>query len=585
MVYYIIKYADKEQVKNILANFIVNNLYDNVTTLVNKDEQIIFITSLLLKDEIDQLEDIDSPFLDNTVCSYILEELGKKNEVQLFFKNCMLDIIQKLETTYSEQSLDLEPKSINEEIKNKKVNIEDEETNKKIQEININYIYAAINKNALKSKIKDIKDNKHMKEYLEKIVEKTQTKPNIYTNDFIFNSLTDYNEGLEKILNVYSLYFIRITDIINLIIEKLIQNSNLIPYSIKIISKIIQALIQKRFPLAIKVKQNSYIAKFFFNLLFFPLISNPSINILINEYIISEKTKIKLDKCKTILNTLVNGDLFEENIFTVFNLYIIEKMPKFIELFDNLVEVNLPLYIKNVINNKLPDDYEYNYIVENPQENFIYRNITFSLEQLSCLVDNLLKKDCREKLVCFGKVLEKLDDNKDLIHNLKNENVIENKKKVVRIFCYNDSITDETYKKIFKIKDYKEVHFKLKELKVIENEEKMLENDIIKIKNFFYSLLFYLHTLSDKDYKIESISTIDGFLKELKKQVGTNLTFTNVPLSWYINSLLNFIYKLPEEMKENDCEKLFQEMNKELNNSIEELKFKDLSRFFEYTKE
>lgn len=85
--------ADKNDLKNNLAPFCVHNLYGDISSLNHCDQQLIYIISLLLKNEIESLNNINSPFLDNTCCGIILNELGQKKEVQFFFKNILMEII------------------------------------------------------------------------------------------------------------------------------------------------------------------------------------------------------------------------------------------------------------------------------------------------------------------------------------------------------------------------------------------------------------------------------------------------------------------------------------------------------------
>ena len=51
----------------------------------------------------------------------------------------------------------------------------------------------------------------------------------------------------------------------------------------------------------------------------------------------------------------------------------------------------------------------------------------------------------------------------------------------------------------------------------------------------------------------------------------------SIPSEWYVNSLLEYLKKLPEYLTKNDCEELYNEMEKDLNGSIKRLDFEALS--------
>ena len=57
------------------------------------------------------------------------------------------------------------------------------------------------------------------------------------------------------------------------------------------------------------------------------------------------------------------------------------------------------------------------------------------------------------------------------------------------------------------------------------------------------------------------------------------LNNNNIPSIWYINSILDCLKKIPEDYRENDYKKLFEELTKNLNDSIDELDFEILILF------
>ena len=59
----------------------------------------------------------------------------------------------------------------------------------------------------------------------------------------------------------------------------------------------------------------------------------------------------------------------------------------------------------------------------------------------------------------------------------------------------------------------------------------------------------------------------------------------SIPINWYIDSLIQYLSKLPKNLIENDYEELLNEIEEEITNSIKILNFENLCIFFEYFKE
>ena len=153
--------ADKNDVKKNLAHFVVHNLYDNISSLRHKDDQLIYIISLLLKEDINSLNDINSSFNLGKRAPILFDELNKKNEVKFFFKTIILDAIKKLESTYSSTNVIFEPGMINQKIE-ENIKLLD----KKEEHINI------CDKNF--KKVLDEKDKKIMDKYLNLEIDKDE---------------------------------------------------------------------------------------------------------------------------------------------------------------------------------------------------------------------------------------------------------------------------------------------------------------------------------------------------------------------------------------------------------------------------
>ena len=67
------------------------------------EDNLIYVISLLLIKEINNLEKIDNceTFLEETICGYVLEELKNKEDVMTYFKGVILNLIEKFESILS----------------------------------------------------------------------------------------------------------------------------------------------------------------------------------------------------------------------------------------------------------------------------------------------------------------------------------------------------------------------------------------------------------------------------------------------------------------------------------------------------
>ena len=620
--------AERNDIKKYLGHFITHNLYDNITSLNHKDEQLIYIITLLIKEEIKSLTNINNSFFSDKRCGIILEELNKKKEVKSFFKVIILEIIKKLENVYSMEDILFNPKEISKKIdenlnnekekkegktekniKEKKLkaknlkkvetflNFENFEIEKSEFKIN-NDIFLDFDEQKLTQKLSECKD-KDMKDFIEKIISAFKLSPNKYTNDTLKKQINNEEEEKQNdIMNYFINSFKQVIDIIDMLFDNLLNYCDLLPYSIKCICKVISILINKKFPDAIKVEKNKVLVNFFFHSLLFPILLNPSFEILINEVIITNSTIEKMQFIfLTILNNITLGKLFEQNIFTPFNWYIVEKMPKLIEFLNNICQVRLPPFIDKLLNDELPENYEYDYFKENPDEDILYRNICYNIDELNSLISNAEK--FKDEITIDKKLLSKFKFNNQKLQNLRRSIQFEdikqinsntNQKKIINCFLLTDLIKNEKLEKNFNFDKNNNIkHFNLRELKIIQTEEDKIQNNIIRVKNFFYALLYNYPTLSEYNYKEQNLTNIINILKELNihsyKNSSIYMDENYIPSNWYINSLIQSLPKLPQNLRNNDFEELLNEIEKEITNSIKELKLDELSIHIEYFKE
>ena len=150
------------------------------------------------------------------------------------------------------------------------------------------------------------------------------------------------------------------------------------------------------------------------------------------------------------------------------------------------------------------------------------------------------------------------------------------------ILMYN-LLNNPNYDYLFKIEN-KNSFFYIKELKKIENNEDQIKNYIIKVKNYLCGLLCNCKKLNQLEFSSKN-NTFEIF-KEIKFFSKSNefVIDNTFPYEYYVNSLLEYLKKIPKELTENDYELLYKELEQDLNKSIELLDINLLSDYFGNTK-
>ena len=660
----ILSVADEKDIKNNLDHFIVHNLYENIFSSNGIQDQLLYIITLLLKEEINNLgtekdNEINKyKFLNETACGFIVEELLQKKEVQSFFKNIINVIIKKIEKECSLNPISFDLKEITEKLFQHEIIEENLDYNIRFKgKFKFEPYIVPLNKKQLEEKLKEIKDPE-IKKLLGKKINQCEVNEDLYSSDKLLKQIYKMKDPV-KIYSYYQQSFAKIIDLINTLLDNLLLNSNTMPYYIKCICKIISVFIQKKFPGLSKIEQNAYVANFFFGKLLFLIFKNPALYTLMNEHLIIGKTTEILRIIEKILTSFMEGNFFdEETSFVPFNIFFIEKMPILLKFFDNLNQVVLPSFIDKFINHQLPEDYTYDYFQENPNEIIFYRQICFNVDILYSLIINAYK--CKEKINFAKKgdikTLEKLVHNIKKLEEIKNSNIITNElddeddflsnKKKICYFLISDTINNKKYEDILKIKREKN-YFNLKEIKTPQNEKQVIQNNIIKVKNFFFSFLYNFPTLKKNDFNQKNLNNIINILKEIKensnlndniyenqnigktnplldsliqflpflkqrniatnkileqnltniveslsqikewmnKNISTNSYQKPIPIKWFLGSLIQFLPQLPKEYVDNNYEKLLDELETDINNSIKELDFEFLSEIIDHIRE
>ena len=671
IIYQLVINSNVDDVKNNLAPFFVNNFYNNILSSNYFGDNLLYIISLLLKQEINNIKNPNNPetFLEGTPCGFFLEQLCDRNDFKSFCKLNILNIVDNLESKFSSKKIcfdiDIIQENFMEKMKEKKnsnsysmfkrsVNnlffIDDKDLNltksltnmsltddKELirEKKNSENIKLFNSKYLIDLKLKILKEyinkyeeekNENMKDYIKNQVDESKFEENeiskkeneIFTNRMFINNLFAC-EHSKELFSIYIISFLKAIESINSLFKNLISNAHLLPYSIKCICKIILILFQKKFPNMNKAQQTAFMSKFFFNKLFLPVLKNPSLGALINEFIISEETINNLTAISEIISKLCSGKFYSNNekegSLNPFNRFFLEKMPYVFRFYENILKIDLPNYIIQLINDKLPEDFRPSYFEDYPDEVIAHRSIFFSFDDLYIIIQNMNKiKDklfINEKTkrleIVFNKIIQK--NNMEELEKIKNEKVYENidnnndikskgkhnkknqkdneikRKEIEKYFLITKILTNKKYSYIFKMKPEKP-YFNLKENKKNETEEEINLNNIIKVKNAICQILYNYCLLKKEEFNKDKLNKSFNIFKELKKYVKSSdfVIDEAIPNEWYVNSLLEYINKIPEKYSNNDYELLYEEINQDINNSIKSLSFEIFGLFLDRIK-
>ena len=642
---YIISKCEIEDIREHLSSFIVNNFYDNILSSSYMEDNLLYLLAVILKDEVNQLNEVDDidKFLSGTKCGFLFDQLFKQNDIQVFFKAILLKTVEKLEVLNSNRKIIFDVGLKEKELikyrdifkkenaqKGKKINkLEiykeiinniifenfscnrmdlidnlsvsriDHETfiSKYIPDLGTKELNNRINKN------KDINDN--MATYYQMQIDQIEKKenPNLFSNNKFMKNLQTLKLSVH-VLSFYQTDFALIVAYIEEIIRNLIDNIHLLPYSVKSLCKIISILISKKFPEINEIQKNAYVSCFFFGKLLIPILSNPAVNALIGEFIISRNTLHNLNLISNIILKLTSGNLFEDNAlesdFTPFNWFFLDKMSELLVFFDHITKVSLPNFIDKLVNDKLETNYRFDYFKENPDEVVTHISICYNVDNLvailNCIEDNkseifnmvndptklftssfqrLYNEENIEKIKSFS--MAKPDLDKSIYNNIAMSKTAPTQ----NYFLFTKRVVNDKYKILFDIdaKLYKNFH--IKEIEDPKTEEDINKNIVIKVKNYISNCLYNYRLLEKNDFEEGTTNNTFQIFRELKRFMKSSnfIVDNSIPSIWYINSLLNYLKKLPNEYQENDLVKLYKELKEDIQKNIEILDFQSLILF------
>ena len=569
--------SDLNDSKNILFPLFFNRFYQNIFSENFIEQNLLYVITIILKDEINKNEFNIINFDKNSKIGFLLNEFRNQIEIKKYVKNIAFKVIKKIEFYYSEELLEVNFDKCNE---------------KEIEEIknndNKNQYLIDLTKSELEKLIND-ENTQNMNEYILKQIKIIENNKDIYlfSNKILIEAYPNKN-----ILFSLNKKFIKIIELLDLFINQL--KNEIIPIELKYICKVIYLLINYKFPKMKTLEIYFFIARNIIKNLLIPILKDPS-NIFIHEFLLSKNTLFNLNLLLMILSRLITGELYKnkekEFIYTPFNYYFVKRIPEIFKFFENIINVELPIFIDLFIKDKLEENYLYDYFNENKNEIMLHKSIIFSISDIICLLkniennkdilfknnedDNSIESPHENKILKIFNELNK-NGNKNLLINLEKMN---NPGKNINYILFQKLIINPKYDYLSESSNQQKEYFYINELSIIQNEEDSRINNIIRIKNYINYILYNCQSLSKFNFKKTNFISIFSELKNFLKYSEKFIYF-----EYNINTLFECLKKLEDKYSQNDFELILNELKTEINKSIEILDFQMMSDYMEKIK-
>ncbi len=655
----ITEYDEDDKISSLVELF-CNQFYENILIKNSETEELIILIYKLLEKEVTPMNfsSIDEFLSDDTFLGKFISSFLKRYELKHFLSSLINPFILNIDNSkgddYCGMSLVKINEFINEKISNgslkkervpKDFNIEkalfenitkssinfnkenndekeedidsEEEIEQNIFENWIEHIKNDSNNKNFNNDYKIMLDldflndkinkenNQELKNFYSYELEQITYDPNIFSNKTLIELFkeNEFNENLKNILTIYKDNFKFLKNAIDYFIQLLIDQVEIIPYTLRCICKVISILLEQKFPLLSKYVRNSFIGKFIFDKCIFPVLCLENKNSL-EPRIISNNTKKCLIDIISILDhankcRFFNSELDSEK--TIFNHYLIEIIPTLNKFYEKLIDVNLPEVFDNLLLSTKKNIEEHKRDI-----NFNYKKLTKKQEN-NDLTNNSLNKgtkpiynyfnEYKEEIINLQCICFSLDDilfilsligrNLRAFKDLPDYIFFERTYEFIQPSDYKldqENSKNPDSKNFFIIfRDEKNSDLKnyLKERKnkilAFSPEEDDSQSIIKKFKFCVKKVLTELNFLNRKDYAYlnMAINSRQFFtaLKLILEGTGVYSEIKNrIPLEWYSQYMFNNRDNLEDRYKFDDYLELYNEIFKEESEILEKLK-------------
>ena len=614
---FIINHYKKENYEQLI-NFLINFYFENPFNPNFNQNQLLGIIYNIIDKQVKNLKDESNiiQFLDDNFIGVLLKNLCRRTDIKNYISMILKDIILDMENM-SDKFISFDLQKIREYILSKNKIIEktafDEENikeflyeNLKISrlnpdnqikrttsffsvinndaekfskillppeiinldkflkdeniEINYNY-YNSLNKDYI-NKLYQECDDKFMKDFYEKQINLLNKNNLDFSDQKFINEIYKLKDEWKIVLIYYKKNVEKIKFLIDKLLKNILDNETIIPYSIKVICKIIDILITKKFNNISLTNKNGFISEFFIGKIIIPILTNPDYNGIITSSIISEKTRKNMMNLTKILKKIFRYNFFESQMefnYTIFNNYIIEILPHINNLFSKLTNIELP---NNINSNEIENEI-INHDLNIESLAFTYIDFLNIYQTLKKNENDFFKEIKDNNIISIYNTVKNCE--KTIIKTFTNLKNI-NHKFFIIIKNINVSIDNFFNSNKTEFSNLNEENLSIEEKSLLQKIKLCIKTILINLKDInldiFQNLKQSKNTLHFFEELIQYVH-----MEDYSERFFENL----IPLGWYIVfiqynlTLLNNIYK------ENDYENLYNEINNESEQSIQNI--------------
>ena len=556
--------------QEISYNIITNNsnvLHNpNLTTLytdflyddyLSKDyisnEYLLIVYRILNKEINSNYIKVSEPitFLHNEPCGKIILNLCRKPQVMNIFKYIFKPIFEEINKFNFLLSFTIDNLST---IVSKKIQFEDEKEPIIEEQTFFDVFITDIDKEVIQKEIEKTNDN-NMKDYLNQQIKtiNQEKKENLFQSAVFLDLIYKFENSFE-LLQVYKNLMFKAMHIVHLLIKQMYDNIYMIPKGMRYICKIISILFKKRFKDIKQFELNAFISRFVFMKFFREFILHKNFFKVLKKENYDMSSNIEL--LFNIICDFLSGHFERAECMptlTIFNWFYIHEMPLVFDFYDKLIDLPLPDFLQNIIQNedKELNVFEYDFNKEEKEQLVKAYSFTYTQSQIFSMIEII-----NTKITIFEE-MKGWNDIRDVYNKLKNKFYKEQQK----------SFMNDNYdiRQVFFSKTVLSYSNKIKYIFDVINNDSTSVDIKDKIKHCLIGLLSEID-MNKVPIKGEIKSVLD-FINVISEY--SSYPFVSISDRTYFD--IQFIKENYKEISEEDFIEIFRTISEEIKNKMNKI--------------